>query len=343
MNETALVVRESLDPAVLFTDAGMDEVLARIKSEAMSYAFTAEDEQGRKDITSLAYRVARSKTIIDDLGKDIVSEWKRQSKVYDVQRKKARDFLDALKEEVQEPLTVWKAEQARLKAEEERREREKIDARIVALAQVGCVIGSFEITAMTDDEFDEKLAVVTSEHEEIQRIEQEARIAAEAARKAEEEKLAAERAELNAMRAEQEKTRKEQEEKDRVEREKMAEEAHKLGAQWEAIRLEKERIDREKFEAQAKEDARMEAERLAAEKFEREDREKRKAEEQALTEKIRQEALLPDKEKLVAWIHSFTGMVSPDVQDAAAQEIVVWFESKISELAYQVIDKINKL
>lgn len=334
MNETALIVRESLDPAVLFTDTGMDEVLAKIKSEATSYAFTANDDQGRKDIASLAYRVARSKTIIDDMGKEIVSDWKKKAKVIDEQRKKARDFLDGLKEEVRAPLAEWEAEQARIKAEEEAREREKIDARIAALAQVNCVLSSFDITAMTDDEFDEKLATATAEYEEKQRLAEQARLAEEAAQRAEKERMAAERAELEALRAEQEKIRKEQAEKDRIEREKMAEEARKLDEERQAIQAEKDRMERERFEAEAKERARIQAENYAKEKVERE-----------AAERERQREILPDKEKLLLHADNITSLsaYNLDVKSGDARELFYesldrlmkidqWFRIKIEEL-----------
>ena len=63
-------------------------------------------ESGRKEVASLAYRVARAKTRLDDLGKDLVAELKELPKRIDAGRKEARDFFDALKDEVRAPLEV---------------------------------------------------------------------------------------------------------------------------------------------------------------------------------------------------------------------------------------------
>jgi colicin import membrane protein len=101
MEETALVAIEELDIAKLFTDEGMQGVLQEIESKALSFAFDIETDQGRKDIASLAYKVARSKTLIDNTGKDTVADWKKKTKLIDGYRKQARDFLDDLKEKVE--------------------------------------------------------------------------------------------------------------------------------------------------------------------------------------------------------------------------------------------------
>ena len=238
---TALIVRESLDPEIVFTDKGMDELLQRIRSEAMSFVFDAATEDGRKAIASIGYKVARSKTIIDDMGKDILAGWKAKSKVYDAQRKKARDYLDVLKEEVLQPKTDYDNEQKRIIEEVQRVKDEQTQARIDQFAAYNIIVQWSYAESIPDEDFEIKLSKAKTDHE----AEQQRMVEEEAARKAESKRLEKERAELEAIRAEQEQIRKEQEEKDRIERERIAEEAHKLRAQWEVIRLEKERIDRE--------------------------------------------------------------------------------------------------
>lgn len=117
---TALSAKESLDA-----------LLARIREATTTLVPDVETSEGRKAIGSLAYKVARSKTAIDDVGKDLVAGWKRQAASVDAMRKHARDTLDALKDEVRKPLTEWEEEQARIEREEvERiaREREAEEA-----------------------------------------------------------------------------------------------------------------------------------------------------------------------------------------------------------------------
>jgi ABC-type Zn uptake system ZnuABC Zn-binding protein ZnuA len=61
---------------------------------------------------------SRSKTYIDNAGKDLVAELKALPKQIDESRRVVRERLDALKDEVRRPLTEWEAEQERIKAEE---------------------------------------------------------------------------------------------------------------------------------------------------------------------------------------------------------------------------------
>lgn len=53
----------------------------------------------------MAHKVARSKTYIDNAGKDLVAELKALPKQIDESRRIVRERLDALKDEVRRPLT----------------------------------------------------------------------------------------------------------------------------------------------------------------------------------------------------------------------------------------------
>lgn len=88
-----------------------DEI--RRETDALEYDLTTE--RGRKAIASMAYKVARTKTAIDDAGKLLTEEWREKISIIDASRRDIRAKLDALKDEVRAPLTEWeKAEEARL-------------------------------------------------------------------------------------------------------------------------------------------------------------------------------------------------------------------------------------
>ncbi|MEQ5217544.1 cell envelope biogenesis protein TolA [Morganella morganii] len=75
--------------------------------------------KNRDAIKSLAYKVTQSKTYIDKAGKAVVDELKELPKKVDASRKQCRDELDALSEEIRQPVTAWEdAEKARVAAEE---------------------------------------------------------------------------------------------------------------------------------------------------------------------------------------------------------------------------------
>lgn len=69
-------------------------------------------EADREAVRSLAYKVTRSKTALDDLGKDFVSEMKKQAGLVDASRRLIRERLDALRDDVRAPLDAWEAKEA---------------------------------------------------------------------------------------------------------------------------------------------------------------------------------------------------------------------------------------
>lgn len=110
---------EQLDVSKIFEANGLNDVLEQIQTQARSFVPDLKTKQGRKNIASLAARVARSKTALDDLGKNLVSEWKKKSKAVDAERRRMRDTLDDLKAEIRQPLTDWEnAEKKRLENHE---------------------------------------------------------------------------------------------------------------------------------------------------------------------------------------------------------------------------------
>lgn len=80
MSESSLIPVESVNGIELFTGAGkLDELLAKIRQETATIVPDVSTDKGRKEIASIAYKVARSKTVIDDAGKTLVGEWKTKS------------------------------------------------------------------------------------------------------------------------------------------------------------------------------------------------------------------------------------------------------------------------
>ncbi|WP_219305754.1 hypothetical protein [Aeromonas hydrophila] len=120
--QTQLVVIEPTTAVALFTEGqGVDELLADIRQKASSLVPDVTTAKGRKEIASVAYAVAKTKTYLDGLGKDLTDQYKEIPKRIDANRKVLRDTLDALKDEVRAPLTQYEAaEEARVGALKER-------------------------------------------------------------------------------------------------------------------------------------------------------------------------------------------------------------------------------
>lgn len=272
---TDLVVIEKSSAMAVFTNnEQLDPIIEKIEREARSLVPDVSTKKGRDAIASMAHKVARSKTYIDNAGKDLVAELKALPKQIDESRRIARERLDALKDEVRRPLTEWEAEQERIKAEEA--------AKIKAEEDRKKFESDHEIALLMNDAFDRELAEKKAE-EERQRIAHEEELkrqAAEQAKREAEEKAAAELAAAKKreedaiaakaqaeLLAKQAKERAEQEAKDAAAKA----EAEKKAAIEAEQRKAQEEADRIKREAEAKEAARLaEEKRIADEKAKRE-------------------------------------------------------------------------
>jgi flagellar biosynthesis GTPase FlhF len=87
-------------------------LLAKISNEYGSLVPDLSSAKGRKDIASLAYKIAQSKSYLENIGKDLAAEYKEIPKKIDAGRKYARDFLDNLKDKIRKPLDEWEAAEA---------------------------------------------------------------------------------------------------------------------------------------------------------------------------------------------------------------------------------------
>lgn len=202
-----LVVIEKKNAMAVFTNNDqLDPLIEAIEKEARSLVPDVTTKKGRDAIASMAHKVARSKTYIDNAGKDLVAELKALPKQIDESRRVVRERLDALKDEVRRPLTEWEAEQARI-AEEKAAEEERLRiAREEEIKRQAEEKAKREAAEQAQREID---AAAAREREAILAKERAEREQREAAERAEREKQAAVEAER----------RKAQEEADRIRRE----------------------------------------------------------------------------------------------------------------------------
>jgi hypothetical protein len=305
-----LIKIESVTAVDVFNNAGLDPLLEQIKDEVRSFVPDLSTVTGRKAIASLAAKVAKSKTYLDGLGKDLVADQKAAIKTADAERKRMRDDLDLLKIEARKPLTDWgnkekdrvenlnreldllKAMSAEVNPEtfaEYTSEELAIIMKNVESIEIGDdwdefklnaerakeqVIGSLSLSMATRKKAEDdqaELDRLRREQKERDQREHEERIAREAAQEAEQE--AAEKAEQERLRVEQEQQetqRKADQERTRIEDERKAEQ-RKAEEDRQAVQ---QKLDEEQL-------AREESERRAAEAIERERISKENAEREA--------------------------------------------------------------
>lgn len=255
MANELVVIEKSKVLDVFKSSNSVEDIISKVEQEVNSFIPDVSTAKGRKEIISLAYKVAQSKTYLDGLGKDLVAELKEIPRLIDANRRTVRERFDILRDKVRQPLTEWEAEQERIRMEawheealEMNAEIDKENARHLALRKES----DHEMALLMNEKHDRDLAEAKAE-EERQRI----------AREEEMKRQAAEQARLEAERKAQ------QEIEVAAKREREAKEAA-------------ERAEREKQEAiqraeQAAKEAKEKAERDAKEAQERAEREKQLA------------------------------------------------------------------
>jgi hypothetical protein len=117
--------KKQITPTELFTPSGIDKILADIKDQARSFVGDMSTEEGRKEIASMAYKIARTKTTLDNEGKKLTEDWSRKKSIVDSERRRVREELDSLRDEIREPLNKW-----------EELEKKRIEEKVVRIAEI---------------------------------------------------------------------------------------------------------------------------------------------------------------------------------------------------------------
>ena len=283
MNELAII--ETITAVEVYSNGKLDPLLDRIEKEVMSFIPVTETAKGRKEIASIAHKVAQSKTRLDELGKQLKSEAQKTVKTVDAERKRMRDRLDQLKEKVREPLTRYEEAEKEREAELARRieairltvpthdtdgnPKWSAELKTGLLALRSIVIDDSFLHRVNDAALEKERAIVALESLIVSTERAEAeRTELERLRREAEEQKQRERDEAIRREAE-EKARKEAEEKAAAERRKA--EADRLAAekaaQDELDRLEKEKRDAENALQREKEEAKRKAEEAEAKRL----------------------------------------------------------------------------
>lgn len=91
---------------------GIANLVTEIEKQARSYVSDISTPKGRKDVKSLAAKVSRSKTLIDEVRKEQNEEAQNIIKGNNAIGKAATERLDALRDEIKKPVTEWEDKEA---------------------------------------------------------------------------------------------------------------------------------------------------------------------------------------------------------------------------------------
>jgi membrane protein involved in colicin uptake len=305
-----------------------------------------DDKEGFESVHSARMVMVKHRTGVDKMRKKANEEAQLFIKNNNTNAKKLLDLMEPIETHLTTEEEKVTKEKERIKAEEEARNRAKIESRINGLLKYGVVKPFMEVATMGDGEYDALLFSAKTTYEIEQKRIADEKAQAEADRLALQKICDEENARLEVQRKEQEaerlrldNIRKEQEEATRkIEAEKKALEDEK--------RKEQERKDRETFEKQAAENARIKAEKEAIEKAEREAREKKEREEAEAAEKARREELKPDKVKLIAYANNLLAYVRESSfapKNKAVKKILIEAEHDLESIALNILNKVEGL
>lgn len=316
---TALVALVEANPTlVLIDDKKFEDFYEHVKAEAKALPVDLSTEKGRKAIKSMAHKIARTKTAIDEAGKKLNAEARAKIDAVDESRRKIRERFDALKDEVRAPLTEWE------EAEDERVAKvDRFFNRMDACSKVSLddtaesVKYRYESISLIQPDLelfqsrhteavqalDRTLSILKDAHDRLTREEEEraelARLRAEKEgreRQEAERKAAEERAEAERRAAEERKAREDAEAKRQAEeRERIAKEAAERAEREAAEKIEAERRERAAAEQRA-----MEAEERAARDAEEAKRREEEAEARRQKEAEEAERRATERERQAA-------------------------------------------
>lgn len=95
------------NPLQIFTESEMDKILDEIKKKTDELKPDLTTDKSRKEISSMAYKVSRSKKALEKLSSELTEDWKIKTKAVVDVRIKMSARLDALRDEVRKPLTDY--------------------------------------------------------------------------------------------------------------------------------------------------------------------------------------------------------------------------------------------
>ena len=223
--QLAVVPPKETALAVFSTVKGLDPWLEQVRAKVDEFKKVIPDlktRKGREAYASMAHQIAKSKTALEAVGKEISAKQKEIPKLIDAERKRVWDTLESWQKEVRQPLDDWQAaEDARVAKHKEGIQQIKgmaLFGETPPASVVARVIGDLEAietndtweeflaeAAQTKDQTLAKLRTLFAErtqHEaeqaELQRLRAEAEAQAQRDRDAEIARVAAEQARIEA-------------------------------------------------------------------------------------------------------------------------------------------------
>ncbi len=300
----ALAKIHSMTPADVFVANGADPILEEIRKEIADFVPDVTTVKGRKEIKSFAYKVAQSKTFMEDAGKALTADIDATRKVVLAERKRVREQLEEWRDDIRQPVTDYEnAEKALSKFLQECLDELGTWGNMPTGSTVQAIetrIGEVSETPVNDAWGELEGLAQTTKEKVLEHLQE--RLADRQTYEDQQEELAAlridkEKAEAETARLERERQAAEEE---RLEDERRKRDAAR--AEEDRIEVERQRVEREeRMTKEAADRATAQAEEKAREEKERHERETQEAlDREALAIKQRDEAAENERNRIAA-------------------------------------------
>src|SRR5690606_17280894 len=131
----------------------IEEVISKIETESRSITFDINTKDGQATCRSLAAKIASAKSTLDKAGKAKKDEYTVTTKLIDAERNLAKSRMQALQDEIRQPLTELEQREAERKAQHELKIDDMVDLSDLVGAHSSAI--SARLTALQDKVIDD--------------------------------------------------------------------------------------------------------------------------------------------------------------------------------------------
>lgn len=124
----------------LFTEEGMNEIISAIKAEVKDFKADIATKEGRAEIVSMAFKIAKCKAPIENLASELKEDSRKLIDSVNAQWNRYKKEMDTLRDEIRKPVDEIEAEEKRILQEKHDRlnQIEAIINPFVASSVAGC-------------------------------------------------------------------------------------------------------------------------------------------------------------------------------------------------------------
>lgn len=116
---TELAIYEDIAAVTTFDPPKIDDFLKKLRDRETSVVGDISTEEGRAEIASRAYKIARTKTAIKKAGDELKEGWAAQVKTVTKEQQRIWAEMEAIQHDVRKPLTEWEqADELRVQGHE---------------------------------------------------------------------------------------------------------------------------------------------------------------------------------------------------------------------------------